>query len=365
MNLHPLFGAPPLALIRTVARHGGVGLSRLPLLAALVLVSALRIPGFGIERWKMRRLQTGAGRPLAPVFIVGHWRSGTTLLHNLLSLDAKFVTPTLFEALSPAEFTGGIFMPLIRRILDATLPSQRPMDTIPVSLDMPMEEDLALAALGAPSFFNCLYFPGDIDGVFEKNLMAPATDKWEIERHKCLLWFCRKIVSVHPDRRLLLKSPANSTRIRQLKALFPDAQFIHIHRKPEDVRRSTRRLYEKLLSVWSLQAYDTENINRHIDTSYPRFMHRLLDDCAHLRGRDLVTLSFGDLLDAPLDAVKNIYTGLGLTMSDETTAAMTLYLAKHPIEKTPRPVGTGAKSPATVISNPQDWQEISKRLGYS
>ncbi len=364
MNLHPLFGAPPLALITNMARHGGVRPSRLPLLAALVLVSALRIPGFGIERWKMRRLQTGASEPLAPVFIVGHWRSGTTLLHNLLSLDAKFVTPTLFETLSPAEFTGGVFMPLIRRLLASTLPSQRPMDTIPVSLDMPMEEDLALAALGAPSFFNCLYFPGNIDRVFKKNLMAPETDKWEIERQKSLLWFCRKIVSVHPGRRLLLKSPANSTRIRQLKALFPGAQFIHIHRKPEDVRSSTRRLYEKLLPAWSLQAYDTEDINRHIDTSYPGFMKRLLDGCRHLPRGDLVTLSFGDLLNAPLDTVKNIYAGLSLTISDETTAAMSLYLAKHPIEKTPGPVRTGSESPDTVVSNRQDWLEISKRLGY-
>ena len=26
----------------------------------------------------------------APVFIIGHWRSGTTHLHNLLSLDSQF-----------------------------------------------------------------------------------------------------------------------------------------------------------------------------------------------------------------------------------------------------------------------------------
>ena len=41
---------------------------------------------------------------LPPVFILGHWRQGTTHLHNLLSLDPQFAYPTLFQTLYPRSF---------------------------------------------------------------------------------------------------------------------------------------------------------------------------------------------------------------------------------------------------------------------
>ncbi len=40
----------------------------------------------------------------APVFIVGHWRTGTTLLHELLILDDRHNFPNTFECLCPHHF---------------------------------------------------------------------------------------------------------------------------------------------------------------------------------------------------------------------------------------------------------------------
>src|SRR3954451_1332696 len=40
----------------------------------------------------------------APVFILGTWRSGTTHLHNLLSIDRRFAFPNLFEVTYPLTF---------------------------------------------------------------------------------------------------------------------------------------------------------------------------------------------------------------------------------------------------------------------
>ncbi len=45
-----------------------------------------------LNRWKYQR-QVAATEVLeAPVFIVGHWRSGTTYLHELMSCDRRFAT---------------------------------------------------------------------------------------------------------------------------------------------------------------------------------------------------------------------------------------------------------------------------------
>jgi omega-hydroxy-beta-dihydromenaquinone-9 sulfotransferase len=36
-----------------------------------------------------------------PIFVLGHWRSGTTHLHELLALDNRLACPTVFECGAP------------------------------------------------------------------------------------------------------------------------------------------------------------------------------------------------------------------------------------------------------------------------
>ena len=40
----------------------------------------------------------------APLFIVGHWRTGTTLLHELLILDPRHTFPNYYQCLAPHHF---------------------------------------------------------------------------------------------------------------------------------------------------------------------------------------------------------------------------------------------------------------------
>ena len=39
-----------------------------------------------------------------PIFVLGHWRGGTTLLHELLVLDERFTYPTSFACFAPNHF---------------------------------------------------------------------------------------------------------------------------------------------------------------------------------------------------------------------------------------------------------------------
>src|ERR1700733_9622030 len=38
-----------------------------------------------------------------PIFIIGHWRTGTTHLHELLTVDGRFTAPTTLECFAPAQ----------------------------------------------------------------------------------------------------------------------------------------------------------------------------------------------------------------------------------------------------------------------
>src|SRR4030095_4005713 len=93
----------------------------------------------------------------APLFIIGHWRSGTTLLHELLTLDQRHTYPTTYECFFPNHFllTEWYFTRLFR----FAVPSRRPMDNMSMSWDRPQEDAFGLCNLGQPSPYLTIAFP--------------------------------------------------------------------------------------------------------------------------------------------------------------------------------------------------------------
>src|SRR4029453_3325528 len=113
----------------------------------------------------LRWLQHGLyGRRIAgtkiespPLFVLGHWRTGTTLLHELLILDPRHNFPNTYQCLEPNHFllTESIFS----RVFRFLLPSRRPMDNMEAGWDKPQEDEFALCMLGAPSPYQQIAFP--------------------------------------------------------------------------------------------------------------------------------------------------------------------------------------------------------------
>ena len=89
----------------------------------------------------LRWMQHGLTRPPRatqidkhPVFVIGHWRTGTTLLHELLIQDA-IQLPGLLRLLqseSPAHFER-----FFKTYLKFLAPEQRPMDNMAAGWDRP------------------------------------------------------------------------------------------------------------------------------------------------------------------------------------------------------------------------------------
>src|SRR5262249_47887798 len=140
----------------------------------------------------------------------------------------------------------------------------------------PQEEELALATMGAPSFFNCFYFPKEVSKVFaDEVLFASGSDRLRLWQ-QALMYYLAKLASLRPGKPLLLKKPANSPKLPLQTALFPGAKLIHIHRDPTAVFHSTRRLYHRMLPLLALQDYQPMAIDSHILWAYPELMKRLL-----------------------------------------------------------------------------------------
>ncbi len=360
--LHPLIGTRPGPLLRTLRRHGGIDANRIPVVLVALLIGVLRWPNCAAEAARTRRAGNLTLSP-PPVFIVGHWRSGTTLLHHILSRDPAFGFPRLIDVLSPYEFFPSPLERFTHPLIFGLLPPTRPMDDVPLAPDLPQEEELALAAMAAPSFFNCLYFPARFDQVFHSEvlLQSPAGAALRPQWQAAYRHYLGKLALRYPDKRLLLKNPANSARVMILKEMFPGAKFVHIHRHPHDVFASMTKFYQRMLPAVALRPYEAARIPEHVLDGYPPLMTALLDACETLAADQLVAVSFADLVRDPTETVARIYRQLAIPLTAAAIEGMRDFLARTPVVAPPP-----ARLPDQAAERIRDaWGPVCRRLGYS
>ena len=69
------------------------------------------------------------------MYILGHWRSGTTYLFNVMSQDKQFA---YFDAVSVFTHNNFLLMgKLLRKLLAKSMPDKRPMDNIKYTTSHP------------------------------------------------------------------------------------------------------------------------------------------------------------------------------------------------------------------------------------
>jgi hypothetical protein len=127
------------------------------------------------------------------------------------------------------------------------------------------------------------------------------------------LAFVRKLTLVAGGRRLLLKSPSHTARVRYLLDLFPGAKFVHISRSPEAVFRSNLVLARELQRAFALQPPLPEDEQEEIVTrEYLATEMHYLADRARIPAADLAEVRLQDLTADPVGEMKRIYRELGL-----------------------------------------------------
>jgi len=177
-----------------------------------------------------------------PIFILGHWRTGTTLLHELLIRDERFGFPTTYECLAPCHFL--LTERLLSRLLWFLIPSRRPMDNMPAGFDRPQEDEFALCLLGAGSPYEMIAFPNRAPGQEFLDLVDVSPRR--LRRWRRTFKTLLRTITCKTGKRLILKSPPHTARIPVLKQMFPGAVFIHIVRDPYVVFPSTLNLWRTL-----------------------------------------------------------------------------------------------------------------------
>lgn len=310
------------------------------------------------ESWYGSRLdRTPILQP--PLFIVGHWRTGTTLLHELLALDPRFTSPTTYQCFAPHHFL--LTAPLAELCLSWMLPSRRPMDNMPVGWSRPQEDEFALCLLGQPSPYLTIAFPNHPpqggESLDLERLPREKREGWK----RALLGFLKR-VSFRDPRRLLLKSPTHSFRIPTLLELFPGAQFLHVVRNPYAVFSSTVKLWRSLYETHGLQVPRFEGLEEHVFATFSYLYQRLEAGRALVPTGNFLEVKYEDLIADPIKVMRRVYEELRLGGFEEARERIEAFWRGQAGYQTNR---FAPLAPAHQAEIARRWGDVIDRYGYA
>jgi omega-hydroxy-beta-dihydromenaquinone-9 sulfotransferase len=259
----------------------------------------------------------------SPVFVIGHWRSGTTLLQRLLMQHSNHCGVSTQQAVLPELFlTPSPFRALFRR----SVPAVRPMDQMSLGPDESEEDEYALANLGVGSFYVGLSFPGRMREIFDRWVLFEDVDEDQIARWKTTYgYFLRKVSMASGGRRLILRNPANTGRIRQILEMFPDARFVFIHRDPSVVFPSTMNWLGKELDMSALQRVTRGEVEEVVLANYEKLTRRYIETRRYVPVGQLAEVRFADLETDAVGETVRVCEELGLEMDSSTIVNIRRY----------------------------------------
>ncbi|MFO1062330.1 MAG: sulfotransferase [Pirellulales bacterium] len=296
--------------------------------------------------------------PADPIFILGHWRSGTTLMHELMVLDDQFASPSTYACFAPWHFL--LTERLMFKFGGALLPDKRPMDNMKAGWQLPQEDEFALMILGAPTPYSRIAFPHSEPphmNFFDMQDMDPRELKaWE----RSLTWFI-KALTYHHGKQLIMKSPPHTGRLGTLLKLYPNARFVHMVRDPRKLFASTLRLWKSLEEVQALQIRESdEDLKPYIWECLDRMYASFERDRPQVDSSRIIDVQYEALAKDPIGTVEQVYRHLGLDgfeqarprLEQRTTVQADYQVNQHAID---------AALEAEILER---WRPNAERYGY-
>tara|TARA_R110002111_G_scaffold177322_1_gene243404 strand:- start:37004 stop:38032 length:1029 start_codon:yes stop_codon:yes gene_type:complete len=294
-----------------------------------------------------------------PIFIIGHWRSGTTLLHNLMSMDKQFIYPNMGAMLFPSHFL--LTEPVLKHVVKHLLPKQRPMDNMPVTWDLPQEDETSILLLHLMSPYLAISFsdqPEVYDRYYELDQLTPKEASiWK----KTFLYFMKKLTFKSGEKkRVLLKSPTHTFRIPFLLKMFPDAQFVYIYRDPYKVYNSTLHLRRTMFGDNGFAPLDMEKLEVDMSNIYLNHLDVYERDRQIVPEGQLHEVRFEDLEEDPVGELRKVYEHLNLPDFDDLEKNMQPYLKDQKSYKKNKYEMDAAQEKKIY----ERWQKAFEMFGY-
>ncbi|HYE56280.1 MAG TPA: sulfotransferase, partial [Chitinophagaceae bacterium] len=236
-----------VTLIKIIARNGGLPPRAWPHIIPWLVKTVLLEPLRWIELIVFERKINRHRLQHPPVFILGHYRSGTTYLQRIFMQDDRLGHMSIFQSVLPEVMLcfERLLTPVMQFFCNL-FKVRNPFHRIPFTWDFPGEDDVGMIAMLHPNAAQWgNLFPRRMEYYFNKyTIFSNVSDDDKAKWKKEYQYLLKKISLQNKGRRLVLKSPPNTARIKELLEMFPDASFVFIHRDPLDVYASTKKFWQ-------------------------------------------------------------------------------------------------------------------------
>jgi len=268
----------------------------------------------------------------APVFVVGHARSGTTLAHRLLCGDERFSTFRYYELMLPSLTEKKLVRAgawLDRTLLGGRLEKRLqawearkfgPTQHIhKMGLAIPEEDDLIFQSSCASGFWMTkLPYLGELDFFHVDRRPAASRRRLMGYYRECVR---RQLYLNGADKIHISKNPTWCGRVETLIEIFPDARFVVPYRNPYETIPSLL----KLMHVsWKRGGnMDQEKIRESTrvmtDLSYEHYVLPEEVLARHPATRRAI-IDYRELVSAPRATIEKVYADLGIAMTPQMSA---------------------------------------------
>ncbi len=257
-----------------------------------------------------------------PVFITGFPRSASTFLHKLLSLDPSIAVPRTWELIYPYPSWDRVGAAVRKLQVEAEL-----------WFFSALSPNLAkLHGMGADEPQECIDITAQVfqSTRYNDQFRVSGYQHWlEKYGHDQAYRFHRRFLQ-HLDARVshqrwVLKAPDHLFALGSLLRTYPDAQLIFLHRDPLQVVASAAKLTEAVQRPFT-RCRDRFEIGHRVSSGLIRAANCMVDAAGHQR--NILNLSYHEVVAHPMETVARIYERCGLGLSREAEGRMRRWLVR-------------------------------------
>ncbi len=293
-----------------------------------------------------------------PIFLIGHYRTGTTYLMTLMAYDKSKGYVSNIEAYATLLYLA--FPKMTKVIIDASLPDVRPMDNVIMGAEEPTEEEYCIGTFTRYGYYTGFIFPKNFD-LYTKYLTFEGMPRHHKRWKKKFYYLVQMLTYGHKGKQLFLKNPTHSYRIKDLLEMFPNAKFIHTYRNPYKVYSSTVKFFDEVFAIYTLQKWDKEKMKQDILDNY-KLLYEYQDRDLHLIPEDRIFhIKYEEFIENPSEKMEEMYKYLKLDGWEEYKDDIIAYAESQKRDYVPNVHKTDDDVIRRVNGN---WDEYREKYGY-
>jgi sulfotransferase family protein len=263
-----------------------------------------------------------------PLFILGLPRTGTTILHELITQDPSFRSPATWEVSRPLPpptaqtYSGDKRIAKVDRLL-------RVLEKLTPGFQ-------AIHAIGAQLPQECVYILASsfFSEQFSYMYNVPRYQCWLLEQDmtSAYAWHSQFLQHLQTDtarEHWVLKAPAHLGALNYLMAQYPDASVVWTHRRPLHAIASFSSLTCTLRRGFSADSDPIATGTSELEHC-AKMVRRGMAARQALDNGQFIDVSFDAICADPISVVSSIYTHLGRELTHEARVSMRQYLRRRP-----------------------------------